>query len=432
LIDLCLKNCKLVPENGNCSIGIENGKIVSITKIPPKSEKLIDIKGNPVLPGLIDSHVHFRDPGLTYKEDFKTGSLAAAAGGFTTVMDMPNTKPQTNTKKAFLEKLEIARKKSIVDFKLHAGINDLEQIRPVAELNPASFKIFMDLYDNSFLMEAFKQISKLPQKQIITVHAEDKNITNYCTRMEKNRMIEVPEIYAKARPPVSEVIAVSAVIALGGFYDQKLHICHVSTKKSLQLINHAKISGQNITSEISPHHLFLDNSYFHKCGNFVKTNPPIRDDENKLDMSCLKEIDIIGTDHAPHTVEEKKRNVWESLPGIPNLETALPLLLTRVNENKIGFKDIKRLLCRGPAEIFNLSNKGKIEEGMDADFVILDMKKEYVINPDDFKTKAKYSPFEGFKVKGTPIMTIVRGKVVMENGEFFENKGKLVSEHHKK
>lgn len=426
MIDLCLTNCKLVPEKGECSIGIDNGKIVSITKIPPKSSEVIDIQGNPILPGLIDSHVHFRDPGLLYKEDFKTGSEAAVAGGFTTVIDMPNTRPPTTTPETFLEKLDIAGKKSIVDFALHAGVDDLDEIKQIAELKPASFKIFMDLVENSFLMEVFIEISNLPQKYPISIHAEDENLTNYCSEMEKDMFDENPSIYAHARPPISEVIAVSSAIALSSFYDQKIHICHVSTKKSLELINQAQFSGYNLTSEITPHHLFLDDSYFDKCGNLVKTNPPLRDNENKLDMFYLNEIDIIGTDHAPHALKEKQKNVWDAPPGIPNIETTLPLILTQVNENKMSFGDIKRLLCENPAKIFNLQNKGKIEIGMDADFVVVDMEKEGVINPAEFKTKAKYSPFEGFKVKGMPVMTMVRGNVVMENGEIFENEGKHV------
>lgn len=428
MIDLCLTNCKIVPENREYSIGIDNGKIVSITKIPPKSSEIIDIKGNHVLPGLIDSHVHFRDPGLTYKEDFRTGSEAAAAGGFTTVMDMPNTRPPTTTPEAFLEKLKIAEKKSVIDFALHAGVDDLDDIIQIAELKPASFKIFMDLVENSFLMETFNEISNLPQKYPISLHAEDENITSYCSEMEKDIFNENPKIYAQARPPFSEVLAVSTAIAFAKYFDQKIHICHVSAKKSLELINQAKAGGCDITSEITPHHLLLDDSYFDKYGNFAKTNPPLRDRDNKLNISDLNKISVIGTDHAPHVMKEKERNVWEAPPGIPNLETTLPLLLTQVNENKITFSDIKRLLCENPAKIFNLKNKGKIAEGMDADFVIVDMNKEGKINPENFKTKAKYSPFEGFKVKGIPVMTIVRGNIVCENGEVFKNRGKHVYE----
>ena len=161
MIDLCIKNCKISAETDLCSINIEQGKIIDITKIPLKAEKTIDAKGNLVLPGLIDVHVHFRDPGLTYKEDFKSGSEAAANGGFTTVLDMPNTIPPTNTVKNFQEKLKIASKKSIIDFGLHAGVSDLKEIEKIAALKPASFKIFMDTVDGGFLNEAFKTISEL-------------------------------------------------------------------------------------------------------------------------------------------------------------------------------------------------------------------------------------------------------------------------------
>jgi dihydroorotase len=425
LIDLCLKNCKIVP-NIECSIGIENGKIVSFKKIPPKSSEIIDIKGKMVLPGLIDAHVHFRDPGLTYKENFKSGSNAAAAGGFTTVMDMPNTKPPTNTKRAFLEKLDSAERKSIVDFALHAGVDDLKEIKKIAKLKPASFKIYMDLLDNPRLMEIFAEIKKLQCDHLISIHAEDKDIVNLCTDEKKSEHKLNPEIYAGARPPLCETVAVENAIYMAKYFDVNIHICHVSTKKSLHLINEAKKENCKITSEITPHHLFLDDSYLKKCGNFAKTNPPLRDNAHKLNISDLKNIDIIGTDHAPHTVEEKEKKVWEAPPGIPNLETTLPLLLTQIHQNKMTFGDIKRLLCENPARIFNLSNKGKIAEGMDADFVVVDMKKEGVINPEEFKTKAKYSPFEGFKVKGMPVMTMVRGNVVMNEGEVSEKKGKFV------
>ena len=185
------------------------------------------------------------------------------------------------------------------------------------------------------------------------------------------------------------------------------HICHVSVKESVELINNAKKSNIKVTSEITPHHLLLNLNYLKKCGNFAKTNPPLRDNENKIELSYLSNIDIIGTDHAPHTITEKEKNMWDAPPGIPNLETTLPLLLTEINRHNINFADLKRLIC-------------------DADIVIVDMKREGVINPDVFKSKAKYSPFKGFKIKGMPIMTMVRGEVVMEEGDVFKNKGKFV------
>ncbi len=426
MADIWLKNCKIVPENREYAIGIENGKITSLKKAAPGGEENLDLKGAVILPGLIDGHVHLRDPGLTHKEDFRTGTAAAACGGFTTVLDMPNTKPPTNTPQAFQEKLEIADKKSLVDFGLHAGVDDPSQIKEMAELKPASFKIFMDLVEKEFLTEIFQEISEIKgHKPLISLHCEDKQIVNRSTAKEREKGNLNPEIYGKARPARAETVAVSNAILMALKFGLSIHICHVSTGKSLELINNVQ-SEIRVTSELTPHHLFLDSKYLEKFGNLAKTNPPLRDLKHKLGLSDLRRIDILGTDHAPHTLEEKEMNIWDAPPGIPNLEVTLPLLLTQINQKEISFKDIKRLFCENPAKIFGINSKGVIREGMDADFVVVDMKKEGVIRADDFKSKAKYSPFEGFKVKGMPVMTIVRGRVVMEEGEVFENKGKSV------
>lgn len=426
MAEIWLKDGKIVPENRLISIGIENGKIVSIKKIAPKREEFINLKESIILPGLIDSHVHFRDPGLTYKEDFRTGTMAAACGGFTTVMDMPNTKPVTNTPKAFIEKLKIAEHKSLVDFGLHAGVGKLKDIKALDKLNPASFKLFMDLMDDTVLKEIFSQMHELQSNPIISLHCEDKEIVNSSTEKLIKRGKSKPEVYAEARPPLAETVAVSKSLRLAQKYDLQIHICHLTLKESIELINNAKKTGTKVTSEITPHHLFLDSRYLQKWGNLVKTNPPLRDFKDKLVIKYLNCVDVIGTDHAPHTLLEKEQDIWNAPPGIPNLETALPLLLTQINQRMITFNDLRRLLCENPARIFHLKNKGFIKEGMDADFVVVDMKKESVINPDKFKSKAKYSPFKGFKIRGMPIMTLSRGNVVMEDGDVFKNRGIFV------
>ena len=426
-MDFWLKDCKMVPENIDVSISIEDGKIISLKKIAPRRAEIINMKGSVILPGLIDAHVHLRDPGSTYKEDFHSGTRAAAIGGFTTIIDMPNTIPPTNTTRAFLEKLKIARKKSLIDFGLHAGVGSLADINKINKLKPASFKIYMDLVDKNFLNEIFSFISKINGvKPLISLHCEDKDIVTNNTNKELKKKKFKPEIYANARPPLAETTAISNALSLAQAYGLTIHICHVSVKESLELIKNAKKSNINVTSEITPHHLFLNLSYLKKCGNFAKTNPPLRDNENKIDISYLSNLDIIGTDHAPHTISEKEQNIWDAPPGIPNLEITLPLLLNETNKQNITFADLKKLLCENPAKIFNLKNKGFIKEGMDADIVIVDMKKEIIINPDVFKSKAKYSPFKGFKIKGMPIMTMVRGEVVMEEGELFKNNGKFI------
>lgn len=426
MIDLCLINCKLSPESDLCCIGVENGQIASLKKTHIPAEKTIDVRGKIVLPGLIDTHVHFRDPGLTYKEDFKTGSQAAANGGFTTVLDMPNTIPPTNTAKEFQEKLKIASQKSVVDFGLHAGVGDLKEIEKIAPLHPASFKVFMDLLDNGVLQDIFQKIALLPGKNIISLHPEDRDIVNHCTSRLKSEGRMEPEDYAWARPALAEELAVSQALVLANHYQLPVHLCHISSKKSLQLANMSKSLGCTVSSEITPHHLFLDSSCFLKWRNLTKTNPPLRSKSEKISVSELDQVDIIGTDHAPHTLEEKEKNVWESSPGIPNLETTLKVLITHYNKGNISFESIKRVLCENPARIFNMRKKGFLKEGMDADIVIVDLKKTGRITCEDFYSKARYTPFEGFKYVGAPVMTLCRGITVMEDNQIFPNPGRHI------
>lgn len=427
MVDLWLKDCKIVPENNLISIGLAEGKIVSLKKIAPRREECINLREKVILPGLIDCHVHFREPGLTYKENFRTGSMAAACGGFTTVMDMPNTRPATNTPRAFKEKLRIAEHKCLVNFALHAGVERLKDIEGVNKLNPASFKIFMDLLSDQELEEVFAAIGKLRDKKTqITLHCEDKEIVEKYTQKYQSKGKINTEIYADARPPLAETVAVSKAVQLARKYDLKIHICHITLQETLDIVKEANKSDVQVTSEITPHHLLLNSSYLQKCGNLAKTNPPLRAGDVKLDLDNLDRIDVIGTDHAPHTLAEKEENIWNAPPGIPNLETTLPLLLTQINENNLSFSHLKSLLCDKPADIFHLEGKGHIRTGADANLVVVDMKKEGVINPDQFKSKAKYSPFKGFKVKGMPVLTLCGGEIVMEEGEVFKNQGEFV------
>ncbi|KAF5089303.1 dihydroorotase [Methanobacterium aggregans] len=438
--DLALLNCNIPGINENCTVEVENGKIKSIKKIGPKCDKIIDLKGKILLPGLIDAHVHMRDPGLTYKEDWKTGSRAAASGGFTTVLDMPNTDPKTTTAERFKEKIQIAGSKSVVDFGLHAGVEKLDEIPKIAKLHPSSFKIFADIVDNGFLMDAFNEVSKLkynpstqgqkaekyPFKPLISLHCEDKDIVRHCTDKLKFGGVSDSKVYSRARPALAEEVSVSNIVTMAEHSNIHVHICHVSTSKSLEIIRRAELAGCMVTCEATPHHLLLDSSSFEEFGTLAKTNPPLRDGKYRIKISDLDSIDIVGTDHAPHELLEKGRDVWNAPPGIPGLETALSLLLTQINRKELSFKRLIKLLSENPARIFNIPKKGSIKEGMDADFVVVDMKREGVVDPKTFQSKAEYSPFEGFQVKGMPVMTLVRGNVVMDEGEVFEKKGKFI------
>ena len=415
-MDLVIKNCKLVDKLGEYNIKVENGKISDISKNPIDGDEIIDIKSKYIMPGFIDPHIHFRDPGLTQKEDFKTGSLSAANGGFTTVIDMPNTLPKTNTYKALKEKIKIAQEKSVINFELQAGHNTLEEMEKMTTLNPISFKVFMDLESDESLKEIFSNLGKLQQTTnyngLVAVHCEKKSIVETETQKLKEKEENAPIDYAYARPAKSEDESVKQAIELANENNLRLHICHLSSSKSLSLAKDAS-KTQEVSWEFTPHHLLLDNSAYDVYGTFMKTNPPLREKKDSVRINDLDETSIIGTDHAPHTLEDKTKGVWESSPGIPNLETVVPLILTEVNKGNVDLKIIPKIFSENASKIYGLKNKGSIAVGKDADFTVIDLKREGKFNIEEFKTKAEYSPFDGWEYIGMPVMTIVKGKTVM-------------------
>ena len=415
-MDLVLKNCKLINKNGQYHIKVKDGKISDISKQPLKGDNIIDVKDNYVLSGFIDPHIHFRDPGLTQKEDFKSGSESAANGGFTTVIDMPNTIPKTNTYKALKEKINIAKSKSIVNFELQAEPNDLKEMEKMMELNPISFKVFMDLKTDEELNEIFKNLSILKDKTdyngLVATHCEKKSIVESETKRLKEKTENNAIDYTYARPVNSEDESVKQAINLAKENNLKLHICHLSSSKSLEMAKNES-NNMNISWEFTPHHLLLDNQSYNKYGTLIKTNPPLREKQDSVRLSDLDETSIIGTDHAPHTLDDKNKGVWNSSPGIPNLETVVPLLLTEVNKGNISLELIPKILSENAAKVYNLKNKGRIDIGYDGDFTVIDLKQKGTFNIDEFKTKAEYSPFDGWNYCGKAVMTIVKGKIVM-------------------
>jgi dihydroorotase len=416
-MDLVLKNCKLVDRTGEHYIKIDDGKITDISKAPLKASKTIDMKNNYVLPGFIDPHIHFRDPGLTQKEDFKTGSMAAANGGFTTVIDMPNTLPKTNTYKALKEKIQIAERKSVVNFELQAGPNTLDEMERMMELNPIAFKVFMDLESDESLEKIFHDLSLLKQRTdyngLVATHCEKKSIVERETGRLKEKAENEAIDYTYARPVESEDESVRQAIDLARANQLRLHICHLSSRKSLTMAKSASKS-MPVSWEFTPHHLLMDNSSYNIYETFIKTNPPLREKQDSVRISDLDEGSIIGTDHAPHTLEDKTKGTWASSPGIPNLETVVPLLLTEVNKGNIDLKIIPKIFSQNASKVYDLKNKGEIAVGKDADLTVIDLKQEGKFNIDEFKTKAEYSPFDGWEYQGLPVMTIVNGKIVME------------------
>ena len=409
--DLVIKNSKLIGKDGEYSIGVDEGKITEISRGTLTGDKVIDIKSNYLLPGFIDPHVHFRDPGLVQKEDFKTGSLAAAHGGFATVIDMPNTLPKTNTYKALKDKINIAKSKSSVNFYLQAGHNSLDEMTKMMELNPISFKVFMDLETNENLEEIFQNLGKLKETTsyngLVATHCEKKSIVE--KESERLKDSTDPIDYTYARPYTSEDESVKQTIGLARKNNLQLHICHLSSKNALNIAR-----KNNISYEFTPHHLLLDNTAYNTYGTMVKSNPPLRPKDISVRISDIDENSIIGTDHAPHTLEEKHRGVFTSSPGIPALETVVSLLLTEVSRGNLSLDLIPKIFSANAAKVFNLESKGEIAVGKDGDFTVLDLKREGKFDISTFKTKAEYSPFDGWEFKGAPVMTIVNGSVVFD------------------
>ena len=412
MLDLVIKNSRLIGKNGEYNIGITDGKITEITKKDLKVDNAIDINSNYLLPGFIDPHVHFRDPGLTQKEDFKTGSEAAAHGGFTTVIDMPNTLPKTNTYKALKEKMDIASRKSVVNFYLQAGHNSLDEMTKMMELNPISIKVFMDLETDESLETIFHDLGVLKQTTsysgLVATHCEKRSIVQEETDRLKDS--NDPIDYSYARPHTSEDESVAQTIELARKNNLDLHICHLSTRNALNMARE-----NNITYEFTPHHLLLDNTAYNRYGTMIKTNPPLREKKDKINIQDIDGETIIGTDHAPHTLEEKNKGVFTSSPGIPALETVTSLLLTEVNRGNIDFSLIPRIFSENAAKRFGLDDKGEIAVGKDADFTVIDMKRQGKFDISEFKTKAEYSPFDGREYEGAPVMTIVNGNIVYDD-----------------
>lgn len=426
--NIILKNCKTI-DNTIINIIIEQGRIKKITKtlLPSQTntDKVLDVQENIIIPGLIDPHVHLRDPGLTHKETWKTGSQAAAHGGYTTIIDMPNTSPKTDTLKNFKQKKEIAMRKSCVDFALHAGVKTQKDVLEINKEKPASYKIFMDLHTNEELNEMFGYVQKTDKP--LSLHCEDKTLVDYNikTLKENTENNDKTIAYSYARSALAELIAVNRAIELAKKHKLQIHLCHISTRETLELIHEAR-EKINVSIEATPHHIFLDNTTYNTYGVKAKTNPPLRDKNYNITVENLHEFDSIGTDHAPHTIEEKEKDTWNSAAGIPGLETTLNLLLTEVNNKRLTLEDVTRLVSTNPAKIFKIPNKGAIKEGYDADITIIDMKKTGKINTDNYYTKAKYTPFENREYEGKSIMTINRGTIICENDEVYSNDIKYV------
>lgn len=401
------------------NILIQGNKISRISEKKIGAENEIDCAGKVILPGAIDVHVHFRSPGFEYKEDWKSGSEAALSGGVTTVMDMPNTKPQTVTLNDFLEKKKLASENSLVNFDIYMAAtgDNLSEIAKVKKLR--GVKVYFGSSTGNMLFndeKKLKELFVLAKKKgfVVVCHAEDEE--EIMKNTEKFNGKTEPAIHSEIRTAEAERIAIKKLAELQSRIGNKLHIAHVSSRKGLEEIRKAKKGryGKHITCEVTPHHLFLDSLDYKKLGNLMKCNPSIKSASDREELwKGLKSglIDIVATDHAPHSLEEKKKAYWDSPSGIPGVETSFPLLLNEANQKNISMGRVMEAMSEKPAEIFSWKRKGKIKKGFDADLVIVDMEKERKIRDSEMITKAKYSVFNGKTIKGFIEKTIIGGNI---------------------
>lgn len=396
---MLIRNCRLIID-GNEEIRdilAENGKIAAIEKnIEGNYENVIDACGNYVLPGIIDPHVHMRDPGMTHKEDFTTGSMACAKGGITLFFDMPNTVPNTITKEALEDKKKEMKNKSYVDYAFWFGGSKADNHEAVKSVQNEVIgtKVFMNVSTGNMLVEDEQILESIfRNSKLVGVHAEG-------------------EMVKKA-------------IELSERCDVPVYLCHISTKEEVEYIREAKKKGLKVYGEATPHHLFLNVEDVEK-NPLLRMKPELKtkEDNEALWAGIIDgTIDTIGTDHAPHRIEEKKAKL---IFGIPGAENSLEMMLKAVRCEKISLDKLIKIMSGNQAEIFGLKNKGKIDVGYDADLVVVDLTTEEVISQDEVVSKCGWTPYEGFEKGGKILTTIVRGNIVYNNGEFINKIGKEV------
>jgi dihydroorotase len=418
---LLIRNARIARPDGSTFDGdvlCENGRITRLgPAIDERADEILDAQGLSLLPGVMDVHVHFREPGKEYKEDLASGSRAAVRGGVTSFLEMPNTEPPTITRTALADKLARAAKKSVANYGFFIGAtpDNLDELN--AAQGAAGVKVFMGCSTGGLLVDKQEDLERIfaNGNRIIGVHAEDE------TRLHQRRRLLAgrtdPAVHSEIRDNESARIATERALALSVKYRRPLHILHLSTREEVELLRRNKPAW--VKAEVSPNHLFLNITEYARQGARVQMNPPIRSPEDNAALwAGLHDgiLDFIGTDHAPHTLEEKRRPYPESPSGMPGVETALPLMLTEMAAGKCTLAEIQEWMCWGPAAAYGIPNKGKILEGWDADLTLVDLDTVKTVRDEDMTTKARWSPFAGRALTGWPVYTVVNGRVVFERG----------------
>ncbi len=400
---------------------VENGKIVEIgPSISKEAELVIKDTGLTLMAGVIDPHVHFRDPGATHKEDIASGSTAAAAGGVTTFFDMPNTSPSTTSIAEMEKKKAHAALNSLVNYNFFIGAtqNNLDDLKRVT--NVPGIKIYVGSSTGTLLVNQYENLNRIFEEthHIIAVHSEDEEMIQ--ERLEKYKGSNNILDHEKIRSAEGAVKCTKMLIQLAQRHQHRLHICHLTTSDEVDILRQLG-NQQLITSEVTPQHLLTyAPDIYDQWGTKAQINPPIRHrnhQEGLMKGLLDKVIDCMGSDHAPHLDEEKNQPFGKAPSGMPGVETSLPLMLNLVHDGLIDILDVTRLMSVMPAKIYSVQNKGQIKVGYDADFVLLDRKSSYSISKSNLFTKCNWSIFEDQKIHGKVIATFVNGQCVFREGD---------------
>jgi len=438
-IDLIIRGGKVVSPSSTIAADVAiSGETIAAVAAPgllPRAPREIDAKGRYVLPGAIDSHVHFREPGYEYKEDWGSGTAAAACGGTTAVFEMPNTNPPTGTLEALRLKQERAAAQAHVDYGIYGLLdeNNIDQLEDLIAAGVSGFKCFMG---NTFgdlpapsdgaMLEGFEIIARHGYR--CTVHAENPSImARRQARMEAAGRSD-PLAHLAARPEICAVEAVGRAVAFAEWTGARLHIAHKSSKDALYILKDAKARGVDVTVETCPHYLLLTTEDMKVKGGVMRVNPPIREPgHGEALWAALHDgtIDMIATDHAPHAPEEKtKSSIWQCDCGFPGVETQMPVMLTQVNAGRLTINQYVRWSAHAPAHAWGCyPNKGVIQAGSDADIVIADLGRGRVIDNADLHSKGKMTAWHGFETTASVDWTLVRGRVVVEDGRLVGEPG---------
>lgn len=421
--DVILKSGTLVNQDGEGGrdIGVSGGRIAEIGSLGGASAgEVIDCKGLHILPGVMDTQVHFREPGLTHKEDLETGSRSAVLGGVTAVFEMPNTNPLTVTEETFTAKVKAGHHRMHCDFAFFIG-GTRENVNHLPDLERApgcaGVKVFIGSSTGSLLVEdddSLRRIFKVIRRRA-AFHAEDE----YRLNDRKHLRIEGdPRSHPVWRDEDAALIATQRLVTLARETGKRIHVLHISTKQEIEYLRgHKDVAS----CEATPHHLTLAGpEAYERLGTRAQMNPPVRDASHREGIWRGIEqgiIDVLGSDHAPHTLEEKDKVYPASPSGMTGVQTLVPIMLDHVNAGKLSLARFVDLTSAGPARLFNIACKGRIAAGYDADFTVVDMKREETITNKWVASRAGWTPYDGVKVKGWPVGTFVRGKRVMWQGE---------------